>query len=113
MVAKRIISQKPITNAEASEYLKSIEEDFTRKEKELPFEIQQTKEYLAKLKISKKNSSKLLKELKTLKLPETVYIELVNIMPKSDEVIKAILYKKVEFTDDLVKQIKTILEKYI
>lgn len=110
MVAKKIISQKAITNSEANEYLKDIESEFAKKEKELPFEIQQTKEYLSKVnKTSKKDEKDLTKKLNDLGLPEIAVIELLNSMPKSEEIIKTILYKKLEFSDDLVKQIKEIL----
>lgn len=109
MVAKKILSQKPITNNEAGEYLKDIEAEFTKKEKELPFEIQQTKEYLSKMHKAKKDEKKVLDKLLDLKLPEIVAIELVNIDSKNDEIIKTILFKRVEFNDALIKQIKEVL----
>lgn len=109
MVAKKVLSQKAITNTEASEYLKEIESDFTKKGKDLPFEIVQTNDYLSKVHKGKKSDKGILDKLKALNLPEQACIELANIMPKNDEVIKTILYKKIDFTDDLVKQIKEVL----
>jgi len=110
MIAKKITSQKAITNSEANDYLQDIESEFTKKEKELPFEIQQTKEYLSKVtKHGKKNEKEIANKLADLNLPETAVIELLNSMPKNDEIIKTILYKKLEFNDNLVKQIKEIL----
>ncbi|PIU22162.1 MAG: hypothetical protein COT14_02550 [Candidatus Diapherotrites archaeon CG08_land_8_20_14_0_20_30_16] len=111
MVAKKILSVKPITNAEADKYLKDIEEEFTKKEKEVPYEIQQTKDYLGKIpKGQKKDEKELAQKLKALNLNENVIIELINIMPKNEEIIKTILYKRTEFNDDTVKQIKEILQ---
>lgn len=110
MVAKKILEQKPITNTEASEYLVEIEAEYTKKEKELPFEIQQTKEYLSKINKDNKKDMKIkLEKLKELNIPEIACVELVNINSKNDEIIKTILFKKVDFTDDLVKQIKEII----
>jgi len=109
MVAKKVLNQKAITNADASEYLKEIENEFIKKAKELPFEIAQTKEYLIKVQKGRKLDKAIFEKLKELNLPEQVCIELANILPKNDEIIKTILYKKVDFTDDLVKKIKDIL----
>jgi len=106
MVAKKILSQKAITNFEAEEHLNNIQSEFVKKEKELPFEINQTKDYLAKVNKGRKSNKDIMQKLKALNLPEQVYIELANILPKNEEVIRTILYKKLEFTDDLVKQIK-------
>ena len=44
MIGKKIIKVEPITNFEAKEFTEKIQKNFEVKEKELPYELQQTKE---------------------------------------------------------------------
>lgn len=108
MIANKIKSSQIISNVDASKYLDNIGENFKNRDKELPFEVQQTKEYLSK--ITKKGVTKeKVKKLSDLGLDEKSVIELLNIMPQNEELIKTILYKKVENDDSIVKKIKEIL----
>jgi len=107
MIAKKIIDIVPLTNNDAEKHLKDIEKTFTANEKEIPFEVQQTKDYLSRINSSNKKDT--LKELLALEIPEATAIELINNTSSNDEVIKAVLYKKIEFEDSLIKKIKEIL----
>lgn len=104
MTGKRVIKIEPITNADAKGYIEYISKDFEAKQKELPYELQQTKEYLTKF--AKKTEQETIKKLKELNIPEKVLIELVNARPKHEESIKTILLKKMDFDDNIVKKIQ-------
>lgn len=107
MIANKIKGTQIINNSDANKYLNDIAENFKSRDKELPFEVQQTKEYL--LKVTKKGVTKeKIKQLTELGLDEKTVIELVNIMPESEELIKTILYKKVD-DETTIKKIKNIL----
>lgn len=107
MITNKIKNTQIITNSDANKYLNDISENFKKRDKELPFEVQQTKEYLAK--ITKKGATKeKAKQLSELGLDEKTVIELLNIMPESEELIKTILYKKVD-DESIIKKIKDIL----
>lgn len=107
MITNKIKNTQIINNSDANKYLNDISENFKKRDKELPFEVQQTKEYLAK--ITKKGVTKeKTKQLSELGLDEKTIIELLNIMPENEELIKTILYKKVE-DESIIKKIKDIL----
>ncbi len=108
MIGKKIIKVEPITNFEAKEFTEKIQKSFEAKEKELPYELQQTKEYL--LKFGKTDDKELKSKLKDLKIPEKVCIELLNVRPKQEECVKTILLKRYDFDDDLVKKILEIFK---
>lgn len=108
MIGKKIIKVEPITNFEAKEHAEKIQKNFEVKEKELPYELQQTKEYL--LKFGKTDDKEMKAKLIALKVPEKTAIELLNVRPKQEECIKTILLKKMDFDDDLVKKILEVFK---
>ncbi len=107
MFAKKINGIKPIDNYTAKEHLDNIVEEFTKNEKEIPFEIQQTKEYLNKLnkKMTKTKEKEIRTKLAEYNLSEKIIIELLNIIPETEDNVKTILYKQVEADDNLIKKI--------
>lgn len=110
MIGKSIVNQQGLTNSQAKEYLQKIEEGYIAKSKPLGYELEQSLKYVKKFsKVTPKESAKLIKELTALDLSENVVIELVNIMPKKAETVKAILFKKAKTSDALVENILKIL----
>jgi len=104
----RIINIRPITDVEAKEILaKKV------KNGELNYEQQMAYEYLKNtVKLSKSNSEKLKKELEELGLKEKKIINIINILPKDEEVLKLILKKEKEVKPSQIKKILEIIKKY-
>jgi len=100
MIGKNVIEEKPITNAEALKILEKSKKEYEKEEKEIGYELEQSLKYAKKFaKLSEKKSKEKVEQLVNLGLPEKVAVEIVNIMPESEETIKNILHKKTEFDD--------------
>jgi DNA-directed RNA polymerase subunit F len=114
MIGKSIKNQTMITNTEAKAILEDIEKDYIAKDRLQGYELEQSIKYLKKF--SKVKNIKDIKEIKTklneLELPENIIIELINIAPKTPEVIKAILFRRVKSTNEeqLINKILKIFE---
>jgi DNA-directed RNA polymerase subunit F len=102
-----IESSKLITNSEAKDILTK-----KMKNRELNYEQQTTYEYLKNTtKLTKANAEKLKKELEEFGLKEQSLINIVNIVPKNEDVLKLIL-KKEELKPAQIKKILEIVSKY-
>ena len=84
------------------------------KERELTFEQQQqTYEYLRNVtKLSKTDAEKLIKELEGFGLKEESLMNIVNLLPKDEQVLKLILKKEKELKPAQIKNILDIVSKY-
>jgi len=99
---------KPITDAEAKEILAK-----KMKNRELNYEQQMAYEYLKNtVKLSKSDSEKLKKELEELGLKENKIINIVNLVPKDEEILKLMLKKEKEIKPAQIKKILEIVKKY-
>ncbi len=111
MIGKKLISATPISNIDAKDYLEKLEKDYKARDKELGYELEQSLKYAKKhSKLTKKEYTDMHKELKKLELPENIIIELLNIRPTQEEVIRSILFKKVNFDESLIKSILEIMK---
>lgn len=85
-----VISEKPLTMAELKEKLAKIE----KRDKELNFRANKTKEYLANFTAKEKNIAALKKRLETLeiaRMKERHIAKLIDLNPKDADSIKVIL----------------------
>ncbi len=104
----RIKGRSVITNSEAKNILMK-----KMKEKELNFEQQQAYEFLKNVtKLSKTNAEKLMKELEEFGLKEETIVNITNIVPKDEAVLKLILKNEKELKPAQVKKILDIVTKY-
>ena len=103
----RVKGSSVITNAEAKNILMK-----KMKERELNFEQQQTYEFLKNItKLSKTDAEKLMKELEEFGLKEEIMVNIANIVPKDEQVLKLIL-KNEEAKPTQIKKILEIVSKY-
>lgn len=106
----KAIEEKVVAFSTAKELL-----DKRKKDSELGYEQQNTLEYLEKfVKLTDSESAKLQKKLEELNiLSEKQIMELVNLLPTKDDLVKTILSKeKLEFTNDQVKEITKIIKDH-
>ena len=85
-----VLSEKPLTLSELKEKLAKIE----KRDKELSFRANKTKEYLANFTVKEKGISALKKKIEELKIPrvkERHIVKLIDIMPKDIDSLKMIL----------------------
>jgi len=100
MIGKKVLEETPITNVEAKNILNKVEKDYKEKEREIGYELDQSIKYAKKFsKVTDAKRKKYEKELTELGLPKKVIVELINIMPKYEDTVKTILFKKTDFTD--------------
>lgn len=103
-----IKNQKLITNSEAMNILAK-----KMKERELNYEQQLTYEFLKKtVKLSKTNAEKLRGELEELGLKEEYIVNIINIIPRDEQILKLILRKEKEIKPAQIKKILEIIGKY-
>lgn len=104
----KIEGSKVITNSEAKNILMK-----KMREKELNFEQQQAYEFLKNVtKLSKADAEKLVKELEEFGLKEESIANIVNVVPKDEQVLKLILKKEKELKPAQIKNIFDIVSKY-
>jgi DNA-directed RNA polymerase subunit F len=104
------IEEKAVSFTYAKEQLEK-----RKKDSELGYEQQNTLEYLEKFaKLSESDCEKLRKELEELNiLSEKQIMELVNLLPSKEDLVKTILSKeKLEFSGENIKEITKILKKF-
>ena len=85
-----ILSEKPLTLSELKEKLAKIE----KRDKELTFRANKTKEYLANFTVKEKGIPALKKKIEELnisRLNERHIVQLIDVMPKDIESVKMIL----------------------
>jgi len=85
-----ILSEKPLTMSELKEKLAKIE----KRDKELTFRANKTKEYLANFTVKEKGISALKKKIEELNIPrikERHIVKLIDVMPKDLDSLKMIL----------------------
>jgi len=104
-----IIKNKiPISNSEAKNILIK-----KMKKRELNYEQQLAYEYLKNTtKLSKADADKLMQELKETGLNEEQLINVINIMPENEQLLKLILNKEKSIKPDKLSNILKILKKY-
>ncbi|OYT42698.1 MAG: hypothetical protein B6U88_02905 [Candidatus Aenigmarchaeota archaeon ex4484_56] len=104
----KIIGKVGISNPEALSILKK-----RMKSEELNYEQQATYEYLKAItKISEKETKQLKEELKEIGLSEEQVLNLVNILPDDENVVKLILKDIKELKKEQIKKIIEIISKY-
>lgn len=85
-----ILSEKPLTLSELKEKLAKIE----KRDKELSFRANKTKEYLANFTVKEKGISALKKKIEELnisRIKERHIVKLIDVMPKDIDSLKMIL----------------------
>ncbi|HIE41169.1 MAG TPA: hypothetical protein EYP80_00735 [Candidatus Aenigmarchaeota archaeon] len=103
-----IKNQKLITNPEVMNILAK-----KMKERELNYEQQLAYEFLKKtVKLSKTNAEKLRGELEELGLKEEYIVNIINIIPRDEQILKLILRKEKEIKPAQIKKILEIIGKY-
>jgi len=112
MIGKSILNEKPITNAEAKRYLSEFEEQYKKKEKAIGYELEQSLKHTTKFsKVTEKEAKEMKKALHEFKIPEKVIVELINIKPQTQDLVKSILFKRAEVKEDDIDKILKILNK--
>jgi DNA-directed RNA polymerase subunit F len=98
-----------ITNAEA---LKILTEKM--KKRELTTEQQQTYDFLKETtKIKEKDAEKLKAELTSLGLKDEQMLNIINILPTDENVLKLILKDEIDLKKENLKKILEIVAKYL
>ncbi|MEM0379215.1 MAG: hypothetical protein QW038_01315 [Nanopusillaceae archaeon] len=103
-----VLEMKPIL---PGEILKILEE--YRKERELTYVEDRLLKFLNTTRnIDPENEKKLYEELKSINIPEDIRIKIVEMLPKDEEDLKAILYTYTLSKNEIDK-ILSIVKKYI
>ena len=108
----KIISETPLSMATIKEDLSNIRQ----RDGELSFRATKTEEYLSQfVKITKKDSDKLYKELEDLNIPrlkDVHYIKIIDLLPITEDDVKAIIQSyPVTISQENAKKIaKTVAE---
>lgn len=107
-----LISEKPVTFAELQDHLKQIE----KRDKELSFRANKTKEYLntaTKLKLKDaKELKKKLEDLGVLRLKEKQIVKLVNVLPQDLDSLKVVLGSESTASKEDLSKILAVLQEY-
>ena len=99
-MAKEILDKRPITNVEAKTFLEGFEKHYKENDKELGYEVEQSLRYSKKFsKVTETKAKALKKKLESMGIKDNLAVELVNIMPKHQDTVKAILLKRSDFSD--------------
>jgi len=104
----KVISEKNVSLSEALSLLEK-----RKKDGELGYEQQNTLDYLQEFAVlSEKDSNALARELCELGLTEEQAISIVNIMPKKEDEVRAVLAGGKTASPELVKNILKTVKKY-
>ncbi|MFA5358013.1 MAG: hypothetical protein WC308_03775 [archaeon] len=107
----KVVSMKPVSLFEVKRILKE-----RGTEKELTYEQDQTQKFIEKFaKLTEKQTEDLLSELKKigpLKDNEELLYEIANVIPTRVEHLKLIIPKNVTITDDEMKSVILLTEKF-
>lgn len=105
----RIVSSKPITTAEVLSVLEERKKD----EEELGYEQANALDHAEKFaKCDRKKAEGILKKVKAAspKIDEETAVKIVDVMPRSEETLKAILLKnKIEISEEEIKDLMKAL----
>ncbi|MCX6800727.1 MAG: hypothetical protein NTZ73_00895 [Candidatus Diapherotrites archaeon] len=107
----KVVSMKPVSLFEVKQVLKE-----RGTEKELTYEQDQTSKFIEKFaKLTEKQTEDLISELKKigpLKENEFLVYEILNVIPTRIEQLKLIIPKNVTMTDDEMKAVISLTEKF-
>jgi DNA-directed RNA polymerase subunit F len=109
----KLLSQKPVPLYEVHEMLQKRQKESAG---EFPYEQQNTLDYSEKFagRLTAAKAKELRKELKDLGfLSEEQIISLVDILPRRDDALKAVLTgEKLELSEEQVKEAGKVVKKY-
>ncbi|MFH0752648.1 MAG: hypothetical protein V1914_03565 [archaeon] len=112
MARYEIISETPVTFVELKDELSKIE----KRDKELSFRGNKTKEYLniatqLKLKDAKELKKKI-EDLNVLRLKEKQIVKIINVLPKDTDSLKVVLSSDSVTSKEDLKKILDIVSEY-
>ncbi len=109
MLGEKIVEEKPITLVEVRELLSE-----RKKEKELTYEQDLTLKYAKRFgKLTIKQLEKLREELSKMeKLDEIAIVKIIDILPKTKEILDIILPKNMQLDNETTEKILNVTKKF-